>query len=128
MRCKELVAFAPSTFSSLVYWVMSEHEICVDSGQAGIFDKQDFLDHQHERDYGTDDWYSKMCDLSYDEKRGLRAGSYEYGVNASSGYGDGGYSLYYATDNDGRVCALRIVFIDENEYDDYEGGDEYEDN
>lgn len=118
MRCKELYAFHENFAGYMHYFQLHEKEICVDSGQAGIFDAADFIKHQDERDYGSGDWYSQMCDLT-----GKHYGSYEHGIVSSSGFGDGSYSLYYAADNNGRVCALKIVFIDDEERDEYDEED-----
>ena len=65
-----------------------------------------------------DAWYEKMCKFT------LAAdgwGTYAAGAVSSSGYGDGMYPVYGA-EVDGKIVALQLVFISQEEdEDDWEG-------
>lgn len=149
-------------------WEEDPADIGVDSGQAGFFDLQYYLDHQ-----GNYDWYERVCNASYRKvpnpkylsreeyikqqlgvcylpleafktKEDLASPAWQArmdaemwysdsihfykeigefsagildgkGVNASSGYGDGSYTLYTGKDKDGNVVLLHLVFISEDE-------------
>lgn len=105
-------------------------EVGVDSGQAGIFD--DLIYPEGNRDQGgefnKDGFYDICCNIT------LEGGSsccgagvlLDGGVVSSSGYGDGGYAAYAAKDGNGKVVAVKIVFIgeDEDEQDEDETCDE----
>ncbi len=109
-------------------------EIGVDSGQAGFFDPQFFQNDEIvkglQKDYKEEickdePWYSYCCDRTLAHKVGV----IPYGVVSSSGYGDGGYELETATDENGTIIACRITFIEDEEenddgYDDYNYDDE----
>ncbi len=67
--------------------------------------------------------------------KGMRHGvQYNYdmghpglGVVVSTGYGDGEYPVYIRRNSDGRVCEVRVIFIDDqNEFSDDEREEEYE--
>jgi hypothetical protein len=45
-------------------------------------------------------------------------GAYAAGAVSSSGYGDGMYPVYGAENQDGKVVALQLVFISQEEEDD----------
>lgn len=89
----------------------------VDAGLAGFF--------ENKRDFTDDEWreFCQFVDKD-DEKAWLVA----EGFFSSSGYGDGAYPVYAFSDSTGRVVALEIWFIyddEEDDEDDYE--EEYED-
>ena len=91
----------------------------VDSGQAGIFDK-DHYKGGHSGDKECDDWYKLCCDKTLSE---AQAGVIPFGVVSSSGYGDGSYACHYRIgENSGEIERVWISFIDEDEYEE----DEYE--
>lgn len=69
----------------------------------------------------TNDWYEMCCDKTLSNQK---AGTVPGGVVSSSGFGDGGYRASFAKDDTGKVIAVRIVFIDENDIEALE--DEYE--
>ena len=58
----------------------------------------------------TSEFYEIMCDLS----SGPYCGDVdeEYGVNASSGMGDGGFDVFVAKDNKNTIVAVYVSFID----------------
>ena len=90
-------------------------EVGVDSGQAGIFDFSHFQDEsviadQKSTDFGSR-WYTFCCHQTLDTEH--HAGLVPYGVVASSGFGDGGYSCNYYTEvgkADNPVCGVVIDF------------------
>jgi hypothetical protein len=63
-------------------------------------------------DKKSKEFYEVCCakTLSY-----IGAGTVEYGVVASSGYGDGGYNAYVIRNTKNKVVAIKIVFISMNE-------------
>lgn len=98
-------------------WVKTEHEIGVDSGQAGVFDFDSFRNDEqklniesaftpNENEKG-DVWYTKMCGLTNSDNRW---GTYPNGVVSSSGIGDGGYDLYVSVVK-GEVVGMAIDFL-----------------
>ena len=110
----------------------------VDSGQAGVFDAASYRDDAYAAGITTpeydfflpgdpqegDAWYEKMCKFT------LAAdgwGSYAAGAVSSSGYGDGMYPVYGAENEDGKIVALQLVFIDQSAEDDDDWEDELED-
>lgn len=110
--------------SDSLIWHAMDFEVGVDSGQAGIFDYDDFIAHVEERDYDSGDWYSQCCDLTSNEDMcGIING---VGFVSESGYGDGGYTCYTAKNEAGQIVGIKIVFI-ESDYDDDEDEDDYED-
>lgn len=84
------------------YTLVYEHigQIGVDSGLAGFFN--------HKLDYTTEDWLAlceEICALK------SQAWIREDGFFSGSGYGDGDYDVFAASE-DGKVIALFIEFID----------------
>jgi len=112
-RVWELLAFHENA-SEQGPWEKYEGEVGVDSGQAGIFN-----DDLHPRgeigEYGDlDSFYGRACAATMDQKDpSRRAGVITEGIVSSSGYGDGGYTLFVKRDDEGRVNACRVVFIDD---------------
>lgn len=97
-----------------------EGEAGVDAGLCGFFeDKPDY----------NDDAWDKLCDNEF-EMAGDTKGYPNYGIAtldnnfkcvgawSSSGYGDGGYPVYTASDKSGYVIAMKVVYIDDEEYED----------
>ena len=107
-------------------------EIGVDSGSAGIYDKEYYEkfhtleDGKYIDDYPeSSEWYDKQFDLRYyydmngneilsetdnRERRDAIALDNKC-VISFSGYGDGGYNLYSAKNTKGEIIGLRIKFI-----------------
>lgn len=89
-------------------WIDKRFEVGVDSGQAGIFDYNDF----HGGEKGNDDyedrnsWYRKCCDLTCN---GSCSGVIEGGIVSSSGCGDGGYKCRVIEEK-GKVVAILIDY------------------
>lgn len=117
--------FRPQDFHKLL-----SMDIGVDSGQAGFFDSGhyrksscfgevwEFVGGKTVPENSDEDvFYNVACDISMD-----RAGAMKHGVNSSSGYGDGCYTLYACIDpSTGVVIGLSLSFIDsDEEYDEEE--------
>lgn len=99
-------------------WEDVDADIGVDSGQAGIFD---WASYRNDADYPVVEnrlhfnlnetgnrFYATCCDAT---DKG--ADVIFQGVVSTSGFGDGGYTLYVAKDEEGMVIGMNIVFIDE---------------
>lgn len=85
----------------------------VDSGQAGIFDIDQYRPYPNE-----DEWYESLCRISLNSP--LQAGVVEGGVVSVSGFGDGVYDAFFAHNADERVVGVQIVFINEQDLEDEE--------
>lgn len=106
----------------------TDFAICVDSGQAGIFDYDyyaQFHDKCDVRPHVDDAWYDTVCDITLSRES---VGTIDdRGFVASSGYGDGCYGCYIARNRDGYIVAIRIEYItDEEEEDEWDDEDDYE--
>jgi len=119
-------------------WKDLPFEVGVDSGQAGIFDLKYYrddsvvpenaelpywMDEERMKERGSGEkWYGMCCEVSYKEEDGKRgqlcAGIVPYGVNSSSGYGDGGYRAYVKRNDAGYAVELKIVFISDEDFED----------
>ena len=87
--------------------------IGVDSGSAGIFDK-DYYEKYHPIISNKEDeshkWYKRQFDLRYScGKEGIALDG--KGVVSFSGFGDGSYSLYAGRNSKNEIVSLRIRFI-----------------
>lgn len=118
--------------------LVKDVEIGVDSGAAGIFDKDYYENYHTLNENGQfneehDEWYNKQFDLRYyfdkdgnklqaeycpDSRRFEITGERADGISLDnkcvvsfSGYGDGGYNLYEAKNTKGQIVGLRIKFI-----------------
>lgn len=99
-------------------WKHISGDIGVDSGQAGIFDYDAYRnDNAIEKIWRRyfdaekrpgDKWYQVCCVLTLSR---LGAGVLKGGVVSSSGFGDGIYDCYIVKDNDGKIVAVKIVFV-----------------
>ncbi len=96
-------------------WNKCKYVIGVDSGQAGIFDRQYYNCDEHSKesqesnnDFGESDWYYLCCDITESDEL---AGVIPYGVVTRSGYGDGAYEYFININNDKKINAIKIVFI-----------------
>ena len=99
-------------------------DIGVDSGQAGIYDYDEFINHEKERDYNnTEHWYRQVCETTDGKDRaGIIHGK---GVTSSSGWGDGCYysyilSLYNPLSKRNQKFAFLIDFMMYDEEDEEE--------
>lgn len=95
----------------------------VDSGQVGFFDAA------HCRDSSVIDtapartwldsesvWYDRCCEITLSS---MQAGILPFGTVSASGFGDGCYSCSYYTNSVGEILRAGIVFITEDELEDY---------
>lgn len=105
--------------SVLAAWEQLPFEVCVDSGQAGIFSEELYPQGDNVGEYDDlNTFYGRACAATYDEKdRTKRFGFIEEGVVSSSGFGDGGYKAFAAKDAYGRVVAVMIEFIGDEDDD-----------
>ena len=120
-RVKSLTAIH-SEYTSHSIIEKAPFEVGVDSGQAGIYD-EDYYRQYHSEDDCNDDWYHDICQLT--DPFGTKD---DKCVVSSSGYGDGGYDCYLLRDKNNEVVGFQIVFIEDEEdedYDEYEEEDEY---
>lgn len=107
--CAELVAHAACvSFPPPTPWEPVE-TISVDSGQAGLFDRSTYRGGAQASDAQAQAWFQRCC---AETASTMKAGLVPHGAVARSGYGDGGYPVSRVT-IDGRVVAVRIVFISE---------------
>ena len=109
-----------------------EHgDIGVDSGQAGIFCESSYRNDSIEIetpehdfsisfDESGDRWYEKMCKFTLSKQS---YGTYDTGVVATSGFGDGSYPLAVARDEDKNIVSMVITFIGEEDEEDDDEGD-----
>ena len=85
----------------------------VDSGQMGIFDADYYEENQPNDDFNnTSSWYRRVCDTTCEQDAGVLD---NLGVVSSSGYGDGSYPLYISEEDD-KIVAMKVVFIDEEDF------------
>lgn len=95
-------------------WIDRGNYICVDSGQAGFFDKKYFGDDNNCHNMSMskyivgNSWYS-MCCSKTDNKD--CAGIIPNGAVSSTGWGDGAYKLYIHKNDEGKTVGLLLVFI-----------------
>ena len=101
----------------------------VDSGQLGFYDLNHYKKHEDiksepEHNYGDNGewWYGANCDVTLE---GIGAGVIPFGCVSSSGYGDGSYPIFIQKDTDGKIIAIKAVFIGdkEEECEDYDDED-----
>jgi hypothetical protein len=98
-----------------INWNKCNFVVGVDSGQAGIFDKQyynceDYSSKHPEckNDFGESKWYYACCDITESDEQ---AGIIPHGVVTRSGYGDGAYECYSNINNDNKINAIKIIFV-----------------
>ena len=123
-----------------IKWEQHPGSIGVDSGQAGIFNKEFYRNDDHSDTYDLplifgedwsekdgDKWYQRMCSLTLSKFHGGISDD-DYGVTpdgivSSSGYGDGLYHLMIGKVDD-KIVGFEIIFITEDEEDDDEEDDD----
>jgi hypothetical protein len=129
----------------LLNWEITDFEVGVDSGQAGIF-CDSIYPNGETGDYGDlQSFYGKCCEATLGEgyrkrEEWERNGGKEeppewiqggtvldQGVVSSSGYGDGGYECEVAKNKSGEIIAIRITYIPEEAFEDEYGVGEEED-
>jgi len=115
IRCVELLAKHESVEHKITNWELCSFLVGVDSGQAGIFDEKYYANNDAfsskeipESNYGNTKLYNFCCDITLSEKK---AGVLPYGTVSSSGFGDGTFQCYISKNNDGKIIAIKIIFI-----------------
>lgn len=118
-RVAELEAMAGLAHGGqLTDWVRLDVDVGVDSGQCGVFDDNLYPDGETGEYGDLTTFYGRACAATYyDDPANFKYGDViAEGAVSSSGYGDGGYNAYVKKNSDGRVCAVKVVFIgDEDE-------------
>ena len=85
----------------------------VDSGQCGFFELDNYIEnHPKMETEKSEEWYNRACDITLnDDEHCVGIMGVLDGVVASSGLGDGMYTLYAGYDNRGQITALRLRFL-----------------
>lgn len=92
-------------------------EIFVDSGQAGFFDKNYFVENQGGTFSDITSFYGLACAITMSPKH---AGTMKRkGVVSSSGFGDGFYSVFVSVNSNGKIIAALIEFISEKDLEEF---------
>lgn len=84
-------------------------EFGVDSGQFGVFEAATYRELS-----GDEEWYQLCCEVTCEKL----AGTITNGAVASSGFGDGAYSVFAWRDGSREAAAIRVVFIDLDDLED----------
>jgi len=100
-RCAMLRATYSGIYNpNILDYKKCEFEVGVDSGTAGIFDGDFYVN-------GRDE-IEKICDSVFDD---INAGICKGGCVSSSGFGDGTYTAYVATNESNEIVSIYIEFI-----------------
>lgn len=94
--------------TTLASFEESSIDVGVDSGQAGFFDNAQFAKVTSAKE-DEKAFYDGVCDLTLAQDQ---FGVCGFGCVSSSGYGDGGYTMYFRKDESGQVIEAVILFID----------------
>ncbi|WP_454192509.1 DUF4241 domain-containing protein [Paenibacillus sp. Marseille-Q7038] len=93
-------------------WIKCPFVVGVDSGQAGIFDRNHYRASDASDREGNADtdskWYLACCDIT---DNGEEAGVLTGGVVSRTGTGDGAYGVYKAVNGESQVVGVKILFI-----------------
>ena len=104
-------------YKDIVPDIYSGHEIAVDSGQAGFFD-DDYYQQNQGGDFGDiNTLFGLACFLTLSKNQG--GIMLNKGVVSETGFGDGCYSLFIAKNDDGKIVAASIIFITDEELEEY---------
>lgn len=109
---------------SMTGWRMQTTDACVDSGQFGFFDYDEWYKHDNpkEKEYNDDSWYGKCCDITL-SKSGYGTIN-EAGVVSRTLYGDGGYPVSVMYNSNKEIVGVMVDFDPEPEDEDEEDWDE----
>ena len=104
-------------YKNIVPDIYSGYEIAVDSGQAGFFD-----DYYYQQNQGGDfgditTLFGLACSLTLSKNQG--GIMLNKGVVSETGFGDGCYSLFIAKNDDGKIVAASIIFITDEELEEF---------
>lgn len=125
IRCSSLIVkHVDKKFDAFIDFTEHDGEVGVDSGQAGIFDMSIYPANPQTRT-SEDVFYEQCCNLTLSKKHcGILSNG--KGLVSSSGYGDGGYPVYYSLDENDQIDYMHIMFITPDiDYSDYESDREY---
>ena len=104
-------------YKDIVPDIFSGHEIAVDSGQAGFFD-DDYYQQNHGGDFGDiTTLFGLACSLTLSKNQG--GIMLDKGVVSETGFGDGCYPLFIAKNHEGKIVASSIIFIPEQELEEF---------
>lgn len=97
-----------------------DFDVGVDSGTAGVFDYEYYKKYhkdRSERDHVNSDWYERTGDITFvTDIQCFDANTIDgLGFVSSSGYGDGCYTCWTARDDEGKIVAIRVEFIIEED-------------
>ena len=88
-------------------------KIGVDSGQAGFFDKEYYMENQGGDFDDLTTLYGLACSLVLSKQEGGIV--HNRGVVSSSGCGDGEYEVFIGINEIGEIVSASIIFIEEEE-------------
>lgn len=88
-------------------WAVPAFRVCVDSGQAGLFDDASYSVRNGRMD---EDWYEKVCNITLSDTAG---GVLEDGAVSRAGYGDGGYACVYHKNEAELADFVFLLFMDD---------------
>lgn len=99
--------------------------VCVDSGQMGIFNDSnfpygevgEFVARDYENTKGNGSFYDTVCRTTLNE---IGGGVVTGGVVSSTAYGDGQYSLYVRRDSSERIIGIKVCFDDDDQEEEYD--------
>lgn len=109
----DVIRFAKGAYKNQFSLDYNIGELCVDSGQAGIYDHKHYLNQKKldEQETRKDEWLWTNGAISCVKKcAGVLPD--EIGCVSSSGYGDGAYDYYCYYNKEGYTVAVLIVFIE----------------
>lgn len=126
-RCGRLFATIKTPkkmyIDSYYKWVYLK-KICVDSGQAGIFDLLHYRDDNNIGNYNQgkitksmepgEIWYSMCSKKTEFHPKYVQAGVIPNGVIAASNWGGGSYDLFVSKKNN-KIVAIKIIFMSDRE-------------
>jgi hypothetical protein len=109
-RVGGLTVYHSSTQQHQLSLIHTDLFVSVDSGQAGVFNWEDYPEKPH-TEQGSNDFYERVCDVTNNEKNCVIS----EGVVTSTGFGDGSYPLFLAKNTEGKVVGIRIEYISEED-------------
>lgn len=109
-RVSELSAIHSEYITTPLEWELISDNIGVDSGQCGIYD----FSYRLSKGNNVHDslFYKKACKCT--DREDYFGEQEDSGVTSRTGYGDGTYDLYMATNDDVDVVGIKVVYIDED--------------
>lgn len=122
IRVAEITAFIGEEPKETDFVIEETADIGVDSGQAGFFDfegyktgkeNDDRLEAEGQNAFGVNgSFYNTCCNVTLGDQQ---SGTVPQGFVSSSGYGDGSYPLHVVRNEKGKVTAVKVVFISDDD-------------